>query len=757
MSRVTRVLHIDDDPLHIQAIQYCAKRFESESWDAVYFNRGTYKYDPSVVSQSAQTALVKMQELIAQPLTQYNEKEEKLETSAKKLQPTPTDIAKQLMNHHRVRGIRPTQANEIDTLINQKKITPDDVQKWALTTRPITDPRVKALIQQFLEDKKLNGSQIEIEFYARMNFSVERFITRLLTKRPLTFYSAFDITKLRNGKDGLDLGLEADAFEKIGKDGEEVSPLVLEEYISYDEMLISALLGVSSPTHFINDGSRTNNGIPTGSYDQHAKTYDNHQAFGIYVGQVGARFEKPEVMEYKFMRVTEAQNTLENGYGKSCKKFKLWEDFYHVGYFPTHEQAEAIYEEQKGKPNPRFIKIYDDFLDAEIYKERMRIAIEAFLVEANLRGAEYKKKSYVHMVGLGSGNWAIDVIDPSAQEKIMIELVKDVLSKYQFDHIADVNFSWFCTKLVREYVIDAEKQSVPDDNFKGSWHTNGEKWGGVQIHFSNRNPAKKLISDDEDKLLVANYAWDSNSYPGNEYWMGSLCASGDPAAACCSLIPYLQSPDNELGVRGENVVFCDPEQLSKLVSASVEIKHAQPVSKPAPIITSVTARPGFFAATADETNRKPIILVDEPKPANDRQKYYDGIYVALAAIICLGIAAYFTWPIILGSAIITAIASALGLSTTLTAILSTVLVGLGVAGLLATLAGVITNCTSTSGSSPSSATAKKQEEMQKLLTTTTERLSIAPPVAKPIAGSSSPIPDVAITSASQPSSLAPRK
>ncbi|KAI1433160.1 hypothetical protein GGR50DRAFT_520700 [Xylaria sp. CBS 124048] len=64
----------------------------------------------------------------------------------------------------------------------------------------------------------------------------------------------------------------------------------------------------------------------------------------------------------------------------------------------------------------------------------------------------------------------------------------------------------------------------------------------IDVSFSRRSPAEKLSGPDADQLLVLSYAWDGNAFPGNEYWVGSLSATGDPAAACMSTISELHNP-----------------------------------------------------------------------------------------------------------------------------------------------------------------------------------------------------------------------
>jgi len=393
----------------------------------------------------------------------------------------------------------PTTTNLIKNIAGSDKTKKERITQQAAGVRVIMHAKVRdQLIPDFLAYKKAKGSDIEKAFY--QNMSVEAFINRLLINRPLTFYTEHDSYLLRDGKtkgagsiDYFGIGGGNLHFEAVGTD-KEIAPLVLKDYLSYDEMQISALIGVSVPTYFINDGDRGN--IAVVGYG--GKPY---QEEGIHVGLVGARFEKPGLMEWQHMMIAGTQNTKEKGYGTDTESLlRVWEKFYGEK-FP-----------ESMSPNQRSI-------DTTIYSRRLRMVIEPFLMDANRRGQEAGKKVYCHVVGLGLGVWKVD----NRQERVMLDVYAQVINEGNFPHIADIDFSYFNLK---------ECGKVGNDG----------TLNGIKLHFSKRNPSAKLTGMDANKLLVAMYAWDSNAYPGNEYWLGALTVSGDPAAACCSTIPELQNP-----------------------------------------------------------------------------------------------------------------------------------------------------------------------------------------------------------------------
>ena len=128
----------------------------------------------------------------------------------------------------------------------------DEWCTFAQNTYPLMHGRVPELLRGFLQAKRAHGSAVEKAVYARMT-PVE-LVTRFLTRRPLAFLNESDDYRLTDGRTG------SGGWDAIGT--AEEGSLRLSELMSYDEIALAALVGVSVPTHFINKGGRFNLGEP---------------------------------------------------------------------------------------------------------------------------------------------------------------------------------------------------------------------------------------------------------------------------------------------------------------------------------------------------------------------------------------------------------------------------------------------------------------------------------------------------------------
>lgn len=403
------------------------------------------------------------------------------------------------------------QSKLFNELLNKKKYINNS---WLLIPEKFFN-----LILYFIEYKKIYGSIVEKIYYKNAN--IDSMLDKLFKKRPLVFVGMADSYILRNG----DMGIGH--WENIGTDNEQF-PLVLTDYNSYDEIELASFLSISIHTPFINNGSRGNAGRqdPTISY----------QKEGIYVGQVGARFQKKNRMEWRYMVIDKEQNTTENGYGidnNSLKGLFLkgWADFYEIPYFPTFDEimlhkddifSSNGFENEIINYNAKYIQLSTiSYLNVEVYKKRVKYNANVFLNDANNRAKNEQTTAFCHAVGLGLGVWKVSELQGMISVSVYLEIIKE----NKFEYISDIYFSWFHVE------NDKDFKNIPTEI------------NGIKLHFGKREPAELLKGEDTNKLLVCNWAWDPNSYIGNEYWDGRLSTSGDPAAACCSFVAYFGNPD----------------------------------------------------------------------------------------------------------------------------------------------------------------------------------------------------------------------
>ncbi|KAJ3115910.1 hypothetical protein HDU96_010856 [Phlyctochytrium bullatum] len=446
---------------------------------------------------------------------------------------------------------------------------------------------VERLLPAYLDHVKDKGTAVEKSVYDKIPSAVD-LLKRLMSCRPLAFYGRNDKTRLRNGATPAK---PAKQWLKVGSKSEE-KDIHLWAYLSYNEMQLSALVGASVPTVFVNAGARKNHGIPgvPGTFCP----------YGIYVGLVGPRFNGPKnCMESQYTLVTAEFSTEANGFGRNGIKSNpveaerlafLAELFVGASCSPKvsatapppkkpkttserpcfpsfSEVAKYVAENPESKEylqlGPR------EFLNIQVYKNRVALTAQTLFLEADQRareandhGAEIwgvrcmdevpaKKDgrtelvplvadvpelasapiaARVIVVGFGLGVWKRD----ASQTEYFLQAFRDVLATTPLPHVGEVVFSW---------IDDPAVTSLFPDEF-----VEGAAGKRIRIEFSKGNPAdlptEPLRLPDGSirrRLLVASYAWDGNSLPGNEYWFGQMSGSGDSAAACCSLISELMN------------------------------------------------------------------------------------------------------------------------------------------------------------------------------------------------------------------------
>ncbi|CAK1589797.1 unnamed protein product [Parnassius mnemosyne] len=439
----------------------------------------------------------------------------------------------------------------------------EKLKRNIVSTYPLIHERVLLLMTHFLIYKREFGTSIEKALYKDM--SVPELIDRILKKRAVTFMGPSDKYKLLSGEEGKD------GWEAVGT-LQQKPPLLLENCLSYDEMKLSAMVYVSGHTECINDGERKNSGVIR---------EDIAEEDAVIIGLVGPRFERRGRMDYEDILITEQQNCLEHGYGEevtpttclnvlkttyvrnnqSAKHMwrQIWSEFYQVHSY-TYEELTSYVNIQDKAEDQRYTDRYvkkpgsEDIFDNEVYYKRLCVLAEVTLLEADHRAKEAGKEAFLNVIGCGLGVWKISPHQPDVYILTFLERIRSFLKKDMLNHLSDVNFAYIQPSkgILGLFTNSSEAVETPTEKrifFECKRHPKG----GINVQLENREPSSKLTGEHEGKLLVMTYPWDGNAHPGNEFWLGSLNSSGDPAAACSTQVSELHNAHINPAVSSCNV------------------------------------------------------------------------------------------------------------------------------------------------------------------------------------------------------------
>ncbi|CAH0714860.1 unnamed protein product, partial [Brenthis ino] len=450
----------------------------------------------------------------------------------------------------------------------------EKLKRNVTSTYPLIHERVLLLMTHFLIYKREFGSNIEKTLYKDM--TVPELIERLLKKRAVSFMNPNDEYLLLSGEQ------DEEGWEQVGTIHQK-PPLILENCLSYDEMKLSAMVYVSGYTECINDGERRNSGVIN---------EDNAEDDAVIIGLIGPRFERRGKMDYEDILITEHQNSLEHGYGEevtptTCLNVlkttyvrnnqsarhmwrQMWSEFYQVHSY-TYEELSSYITIQDKDEDQRYMDRYvkrpntEHIFDNEVYYKRLNIIAECTLLEAEHRARESGRNAFVNVIGCGLGVWKVSPHQPDVYILTFLERIRAFLKKDLLNHVTDVNFAYIktspgITALFTNSTVQSDSPVEKQIFFESKRHPKG----GINVQMENREPSAKLTGEHEGKLLVITYPWDGNAHPGNEFWLGNLTGSGDPAAACSTQVAELHNAHINPAVSGYNTRVVGRDGLKTL-------------------------------------------------------------------------------------------------------------------------------------------------------------------------------------------------
>jgi len=304
--------------------------------------------------------------------------------------------------------------------------------------------------------------------------------------------------------------------------------------LTRDQIMISSLLNICSPTLFINNCGK-NNSCKPGQEGKFEKE-------GIFSGIIAPRLDIAGEYDWRQLMITKQQNTKNNGYGtKEAPVNTLMKTFvklYGIDNFPTYDEVEERI--KKGSTNYLRIKISNNengYLDLTLYQKRMQLTFIPMLLMYNKIGDIIQRSLFLRTASIGTGEYLGALKDLNTDliknlNTIQINIIKNTLVQHQLIAIKHVTFNWFGG----HFTNPGTKETFAD-------HIDLNNEQRITWCYAAVDLAVSLPTSHADYFLAVNYPWDGNAYPGNEYWLGGFALSLDPAAASGSLIGEIQNPD----------------------------------------------------------------------------------------------------------------------------------------------------------------------------------------------------------------------